>query len=169
MEADVRAQSGLYVVPRLAADARRAGSFRAFACRPTRRRDRSQNESRDITHCTPLADRWGGWYVTGQHGAQTHRGNLVGRERLRPARRGAEFSRQRDRTQPVLRRTKYLHDRQRHRRADGARTSGAHAQLHHAAELRDADHDGDATGTSAISGIRRTPFCATCSSPRKRR
>lgn len=32
----------------------------------------------DVTHCTPLADRWGGWYVTGEHGAQTHLGNLVG-------------------------------------------------------------------------------------------
>ncbi len=32
----------------------------------------------EVTHCTPLADRWGGWYVTGQHGAQTHLGNLVG-------------------------------------------------------------------------------------------
>ena len=32
----------------------------------------------DIDHCTPLADRWAGWFVTGQHGAQTHRGNLIG-------------------------------------------------------------------------------------------
>lgn len=32
----------------------------------------------DVTHCTPLADRWGGWYVSGQHGAQTHLGNLIG-------------------------------------------------------------------------------------------
>lgn len=31
-----------------------------------------------VTHCTPLSERWGGWYVTGQHGAQTHLGNLVG-------------------------------------------------------------------------------------------
>jgi hypothetical protein len=31
-----------------------------------------------VNHRTPLAERWGGWYVTGQHGAQTHRGNLVG-------------------------------------------------------------------------------------------
>jgi len=31
-----------------------------------------------ITHRTPLADRWGGWFVTGQHGGQTHRGNLLG-------------------------------------------------------------------------------------------
>jgi len=31
-----------------------------------------------VTHRTPLADRWGGWYVTGEHGAQVHRGNLIG-------------------------------------------------------------------------------------------
>ena len=33
-----------------------------------------------ITHRTVLAERWGGWFVTGQHGAQSHRGNLVGAE-----------------------------------------------------------------------------------------
>jgi hypothetical protein len=38
----------------------------------------SQTEVSEITHCTPLADRWAGWYVTGTHGAQTHRGNLLG-------------------------------------------------------------------------------------------
>lgn len=32
----------------------------------------------EVTHCTPLTDRWGGWYVTGQHGPQSHLGNLVG-------------------------------------------------------------------------------------------
>lgn len=31
-----------------------------------------------VDQCTPLAERWGGWYVTGQHGAQTHLGNLAG-------------------------------------------------------------------------------------------
>ena len=35
-------------------------------------------EVSDIDHCTPLADRWAGWFVTGKHGAQTHRGNLIG-------------------------------------------------------------------------------------------
>lgn len=30
-----------------------------------------------VDHTTPLADRWGGWYVTGRHGDQTHLGNLV--------------------------------------------------------------------------------------------
>jgi len=27
---------------------------------------------------TPFAERWGGWYVTGTHGTQSHRGNLFG-------------------------------------------------------------------------------------------
>jgi len=31
-----------------------------------------------VNHRTPFAERWGGWYVTGTHGQQTHRGNLVG-------------------------------------------------------------------------------------------
>lgn len=34
----------------------------------------------EVTHRTPLADRWGGWYVTGNLGAQTHHGNLAGKE-----------------------------------------------------------------------------------------
>lgn len=38
------------------------------------------NEVSFITHRTPLADRWAGWYVTGTHGDQTHRGNLIGAE-----------------------------------------------------------------------------------------
>jgi hypothetical protein len=29
-----------------------------------------------VTDQTPLRDRWGGWYVTGEHGIQTHLGNL---------------------------------------------------------------------------------------------
>jgi hypothetical protein len=33
--------------------------------------------SHTVDHTTPLAQRWGGWYVTGEHGAQTHLGNLV--------------------------------------------------------------------------------------------
>jgi len=36
------------------------------------------NEISYITHRTPMADRWGGWYVTGRHGEQVHRGNLIG-------------------------------------------------------------------------------------------
>jgi hypothetical protein len=30
-----------------------------------------------VHHDTPFEDRWGGWYVTGEHGAMRHRGNVV--------------------------------------------------------------------------------------------
>jgi hypothetical protein len=32
-----------------------------------------------VNHRTPLAERWGGWYVTGSSGGQAHRGNLIGK------------------------------------------------------------------------------------------
>ncbi len=40
----------------------------------------ARTEADEITHCTPLSERWAGWYVTGTHGDQTHRGNLIGPE-----------------------------------------------------------------------------------------
>lgn len=30
-----------------------------------------------VDHTTPMAQRWGGWYVTGTHGQQKHLGNLI--------------------------------------------------------------------------------------------
>jgi hypothetical protein len=36
------------------------------------------DEAETMDHCTPFAERWAGWYVTGQHGSQAHRGNLIG-------------------------------------------------------------------------------------------
>jgi hypothetical protein len=33
--------------------------------------------SHRVDHTTPFENRWGGWYVTGTHGRQTHLGNLV--------------------------------------------------------------------------------------------
>ncbi|MDB5346646.1 MAG: hypothetical protein JWP89_5023 [Schlesneria sp.] len=30
-----------------------------------------------IDHSSPISHRWGGWYVTGTHGEQEHRGNLI--------------------------------------------------------------------------------------------
>ncbi|MBL8850767.1 MAG: hypothetical protein JNG89_13890 [Planctomycetaceae bacterium] len=30
-----------------------------------------------VNHTTPIKDRWGGWYVTGTHDAQSHMGNLI--------------------------------------------------------------------------------------------
>ena len=35
-------------------------------------------------HTSPLSERWGGWYVTGTHGEQKHRGNLVVRTKKVP-------------------------------------------------------------------------------------
>jgi hypothetical protein len=35
-------------------------------------------------HRTPFADRWGGWYVTGTHGSERHRGNAVARNPAEP-------------------------------------------------------------------------------------
>jgi hypothetical protein len=40
--------------------------------------------SHQVDHATPFTDRWGGWYVTGTHGDQTHLGNLVVRDREAP-------------------------------------------------------------------------------------
>ncbi|MFV0444037.1 MAG: hypothetical protein ACK5Q5_10745 [Planctomycetaceae bacterium] len=37
--------------------------------------------SRNVNHTTPIEERWGGWYVTGQHGDQKHLGNLIVKER----------------------------------------------------------------------------------------
>jgi hypothetical protein len=33
-----------------------------------------------VNHRTPIEERWGGWYVSGHHGEQTHRGNLFGKD-----------------------------------------------------------------------------------------
>jgi hypothetical protein len=35
-------------------------------------------------HTSPLAERWGGWYVTGTGGRQMHLGNLIARSSARP-------------------------------------------------------------------------------------
>jgi hypothetical protein len=37
--------------------------------------------SYSVDHGTPLEQRWGGWYVTGTHGSQTHLGNLIVRDK----------------------------------------------------------------------------------------
>jgi len=34
-----------------------------------------------VDHTSPIENRWGGWYVTGKHGTQTHLGNLTFRNR----------------------------------------------------------------------------------------
>jgi hypothetical protein len=39
-----------------------------------------------IDHTSPLEKRWGGWYVTGTHGAQKHLGNLIVKGKTNPDR-----------------------------------------------------------------------------------
>ena len=36
-------------------------------------------------HRSPIKERWGGWYVSGRHGAQVHMGNAVVRDRDHPS------------------------------------------------------------------------------------
>jgi hypothetical protein len=37
-----------------------------------------QRGNYNTTHNSPLSERWGGWYVTGEDGGQTHMGNAIG-------------------------------------------------------------------------------------------
>jgi hypothetical protein len=64
---------------------------RSFACDDNGGVDLSRGTSL-VTHRTPLLERWGGWYVTGNSGAQAHRGNLIGKaayDRLEKTGKGA--------------------------------------------------------------------------------
>ncbi len=44
-----------------------------------------------VNHRTPLAERWGGWYVSGTHGNQIHRGNIFGQAALEQQEREPNF------------------------------------------------------------------------------
>lgn len=43
-----------------------------------------QNGTTLITQTKPIEQRWGGWYVTGTHGSQKHRGNALVRDKNKP-------------------------------------------------------------------------------------
>lgn len=45
-----------------------------------------------VNHRTPIEERWGGWFVTGTHGAQTHRGNLYGKAAFQKQTREPNFA-----------------------------------------------------------------------------
>jgi hypothetical protein len=44
-----------------------------------------------VNHRTPFEERWGGWYVTGTHGKQSHRGNLVGKAAFEKHQKDSSF------------------------------------------------------------------------------
>jgi hypothetical protein len=45
-----------------------------------------------VNQRTPMAERWGGWYVTGTHGSQLHRGNLVGKDDFERQKKSPNFA-----------------------------------------------------------------------------
>lgn len=64
-------------------------------------------EIRDIDQCTPLKDRWGGYYVTGKSGSQFHRGNLIGEGDMERFRREPGFKTNITDLRPFFDTTKY--------------------------------------------------------------
>ena len=79
-------------------------------------------------HTSPLAERWGGWYVTGTSGRQKHMGNLICPVRGRPEQVDNAAGSKRRRPQRSVQDVTLPDAPQRHRGADGARTPGRHAQ-----------------------------------------
>jgi hypothetical protein len=55
-----------------------------------------------VTGMTPIANRWGGWYVTGRLGSMTHMGNLLNREENRRHRHEASFRASLDRLDSLV-------------------------------------------------------------------
>ncbi len=96
------------------------------------------------TDRTPLADRWGGWYVTGTLGSQPHMGNviapLVGHDIVNPAAYLTKLRAQPqsgvDRAQRPLRSGALPGAAQRCGRPDGARASDVDPQPDHGGDLR---------------------------------
>jgi len=50
-----------------------------------------QTGTSQVDDRTPFNERWGGWYVTGTHGAMTHRGNLFGAKAFKTAEKQPNF------------------------------------------------------------------------------
>jgi hypothetical protein len=59
-------------------------------------------------HRSPLAERWGGWFVTGKHGSQTHMGNAFARDRQQPDKLDTETSLNRTELPNMVHRDEYL-------------------------------------------------------------
>lgn len=57
---------------------------------------------------TPIADRWGGWYITGEHGEARHRGNAIAEETAHDAEIDVEAGANRTALPPRVDTGKYL-------------------------------------------------------------
>ena len=104
----------------------------------------------NTVHASPLEQRWGGWWVTGNHGGARHMGNIPvmpgrqGQVEAREPAQDAELGRR------AVRSDRLSHAVQRRRGADGAGASGADDEHDHprrlggAAGRRDAERGRDA-------------------------
>ena len=60
------------------------------------------------SHESPLAERWGGWYVSGRHGSQVHMGNVVVTDRSDPERLDRQSGANREDLSPLFDTSAYL-------------------------------------------------------------
>ena len=88
-------------------------------------------------HRSPLAQRWGGWYVTGTHGAQRHMGNVFAEDRDHPEQLDREKGANVTDLKGRIDTGDVPEPAQRHRGADGAGAPDADDEPDHARRLRD--------------------------------
>ena len=97
-------------------------------------------------HTSPFAERWGGWYVTGTHGKQTHMGNWVAENKKRPGARGQRRRPERHRAEVAVHGGELPDAAQRHRGADGPRAPDRGATTASPGDARRADRAPAARG-----------------------
>ena len=135
----------------------------------------------------PLAERWGGWYVTGTHGKQTHMGNVLVSDREHPekldTRAGGQCHGPLRQVRPVSP-GPLPYKEQRPRRPHGAGTPGQDAQPDHPGQLpgqdtlstthgdqqgtrRAREHDGSRNHGPAVRPGAERIWSSTCSSSTK--
>ena len=88
-------------------------------------------------HRSPLKQRWGGYYVTGTHGAQSHMGNMIYEDAEDTAARYGPGN-QPHRSQGTLRYRTVSQSGQRHRGADDSGAPVPNAEFDHARGIRNA-------------------------------
>ena len=128
-------------VPRLGQDPGRARPPHPLGLSRGERPAGLQRGDLRTSHESPLNERWGGWYVTGTHGKQTHMGNVLVHRPGQPGEARHEGGRQPDRPLRQVRHLALPLPHQRPRGAHGARASGQDAQPDHPGQLPGEDRD----------------------------
>src|SRR3954449_8375446 len=102
-------------------------------------------------HRSPLAQRWGGWYVTGTHGTAQAHGQCLRRGPRPPRAARPRQGRQRHRSEEPHRRRRLPDRNQRHRRAHGAGASDPDDEPDHSRQL------GNTYGAPGAAGDEQGP------------